>query len=103
MSFGPKGAFLALTVCLLLGAVGLLFGARLVGHAQQDVWYGYYYDDLRQNADGALSRPYTSAQECRAAMQDYTLESKVTAGFACARGCDTPRDGVIANCAQVVR
>lgn len=103
MSFGPKGAFLALTACLLLGAAGLLFGSRLIGTGQKEVWYGYYYDDLRQNAEGALSRPYASAQECRTAMQDYTLEAKITSGYACARGCEAPLDGVIANCAQVVR
>jgi hypothetical protein len=36
-------------------------------------------------------------------MQDYTLEAKVTSGFACARGCAPSQDGVIANCQEVVR
>jgi hypothetical protein len=96
MKFWPKGAFFALAACLLLGGC-------LDGKTDDDVWYGYYYDDLRQNAEGAMSRPYKSAQECRAAMQDYTLEAKVTSGFACARGCAPSQDGFIANCKEVVR
>lgn len=96
MNFGPKGACLALAACLMLGGC-------LDGKSDDDVWYGYYYDDLRLNAEGAVSRPYQSAKECRTAMQDYTLEAKVTSGFACARGCAAPKDGVIANCREVVR
>jgi hypothetical protein len=96
MYFRPRGAILALAASLMLGGC-------LDGKGDDDVWYGYYYDDLRQNAEGALSRPYQSAQECRAAMQDYTMEAKVTSGFACARACDAAHDGVIANCREVVR
>ncbi|NOW46132.1 hypothetical protein FHW96_002290 [Novosphingobium sp. SG751A] len=86
----------------LLGACSLL-GGCLDSRGQDDVWYGYYYDDLRDNAEGAISRPYKTAQECRMAMQDYTMEAKVTSGFACARGCASARDGAIANCREVVR
>lgn len=96
MNFGHRGA------CLMLAA-SLLLGGCLNDEGDGDVWYGYYYDDLRQNAEGALSRPYKTAQECRAAMQDYTMEAKVTSGFACARGCGPSRDGVIADCREVVR
>ncbi|NKJ01000.1 hypothetical protein [Novosphingobium sp. SG707] len=96
MNVGPKCACLVLAACFVLAGCS-------DGKGQDDVWYGYYYDDLRENAEGALSRPYRTAQECRIAMQDYTMEAKVTSGFACARGCAPPRDGAIANCREVVR
>jgi hypothetical protein len=62
MKFWPKGAFFALAACLLLGGC-------LDGKTDDDVWYGYYYDDLRQNAEGAMSapinQPRNAAPRCR--------------------------------------
>lgn len=101
MNFGPERARWALASGALSAC--LLLSGCLDGKGQDDVWYGYYYDDLRQNAGAALSRPYQTAQECRRAMQDYTMEAKVTSGFACARGCATAREGVIADCREVLR
>ncbi|WCT77060.1 hypothetical protein [Novosphingobium humi] len=96
MHVWPKSA------CLVLAASLLLSGCTNT-KGQDDMWYGYYYDDLRENAEGAISRPFRTAQECRIAMQDYTMEAKVTSGFACARGCASARNGAIANCREVVR
>lgn len=102
MNVGPKGASFMPAAGFLLGACFLL-GGCFESKGQDDLWYGYYYDDLRQNAEGALSRPFNTARECRIAMQDYTMEAKVTSGFACASGCAPARNGVIANCREVVR
>lgn len=96
MNFKAKSACAALLASFLLGGC-------LDGNGDDNVWYGYYYDDLRENAEASLSRPFKSGPECRAAMQDYTMEAKVTAGFACARGCAPSRDGVIADCREVLR
>lgn len=86
----------------MLAACFLLAGCS-DAKGPEDMWYGYYYDDLRDNVDGAISRPFATARECRIAMQDYTMEAKVTSGFACARGCASARDGSVANCREVVR
>lgn len=101
MKIGAKFAAWAMAGSGLAACLSL--GGCLDDKGQDDIWYGYYYDDLRQNGDASLSRPYRSAQECRHAMQDYTMEAKVTSGFACARGCSEERDGVIASCREVVR
>jgi len=66
-----------------------------------EAWYGYYYDNVTLNTEGAMSRPFVSARECHAVMRDLLSHSPKLAGYACARDCPAPIQGVIADCVQV--
>ncbi len=88
---------------LVLGTGGMAGCSPVTGFWQSNTWYGYYYENVMVSTAPAMSKPFASAGQCLTAMQAYTRKSATWTGFACARGCTVQKDGIVTDCAQVVR
>lgn len=88
-------------VVVLLGA-GCSQVESVFPGSRSDAWYGYYYENVMVSTAPAMSKPFSSAKECLAAMRAYTRTSARWTGFACGRGCSPRKDGSVSDCAEVV-